>query len=372
MKILIYRIGQLGDTVIALPSLWAIRRHYKDAHLTLLCERRRGTNGILAVELLQGAGVCDDFLSYMPQEGPGGRLLFLARMLKLAARLRRMRFGAVVYLAPSLRAARQVARDRWFFSLASIRKCLGMTGFPELPKKSGGGPLLATESEADLLLRRLARDGIPVPPPGCGSLELCLGARECEEVEAWERTLSGDGNKPWIGIAPGSKMAAKRWPLERFEQVVQMLIDHYDVWPVVFGNREEHSQGIRLTRAWGRGHVAAGALTVRGAVHALRKCRMYLGNDTGTMHLAAAAGTPCVGIFSARDFPGRWNPYGRDHVVLRTRIDCEGCLLEVCRERGNACLDAITADQVWRRCQRVMHAINNCESQPYACPSEYD
>ena len=91
---------------------------------------------------------------------------------------------------------------------------------------------------------------------------------------------------------------------------------------------------------------------MRAAAVALRGCALYLGNDTGTMHLAASAGAPCVAVFSARDWPGAWYPYGVPQRIFRTAPECEGCYLEVCVDRGNACLIAISVEEVLAGCER--------------------
>ena len=81
------------------------------------------------------------------------------------------------------------------------------------------------------------------------------------------------------------------------------------------------------------------------------------------MHLAASVATPCVAIFSARESPGRWEPYGHGHRVLRTEIDCAGCQLEECTERLNECLTAITVDQALEACLSVL-SRSGSRSQP--------
>jgi ADP-heptose:LPS heptosyltransferase len=57
-------------------------------------------------------------------------------------------------------------------------------------------------------------------------------------------------------------------------------------------------------------------------------------------------GIPCIGVFSSRDAPGRWDPIGRDHVILRHWVPCEGCMLEVCKHAETLCLKGITVDEV--------------------------
>ena len=149
-------------------------------------------------------------------------------------------------------------------------------------------------------------------------------------------------------------MPAKRWPLGRFVEVGRALIDRFDICPITFGGVEDVDDSERLLAAWGRGFNAAGRLSLRAAAVALKHCLFYLGNDTGTMHLAASVGTRCVAIFSARDWPGRWHPYGSGHRVLRAMIDCEGCGLVECVSRKNECLARITAGHVLQACETVL------------------
>lgn len=351
-RLLVFRIGQLGDTVVALPALWVLRRAFPHAHITLLSDRHPDRRFVLAADLLRGSGVVDEFVSYVVDGSRFGRWLHPARMLALLTRLRRAGHDTLAYLAPSTRHAPDVARDRKFFRAAGIRRFLGMTGFTPLPVKQPGQPLGSTAAEADLLLARLAADGLTVPPPGTGALDLGIGPAEEAEVAVWLGALPGDGSRRWLGVGPGSKMPAKRWPEERFQQVTRELVKSHDVWPVVFGGPEDRAVGDRLLAAAGRGHNAAGLLSLRGSVAALRRCALYVGNDTGTMHLAAAAGTPCVALFSAREWPGMWFPYGVPQTVLRKQIECEGCGLMECVERRNECLERITAATVGLSCQQ--------------------
>ncbi|NBV25422.1 MAG: hypothetical protein EBS05_26350, partial [Proteobacteria bacterium] len=169
---LVFRIGQLGDTIVALPALWVLRRQFPQAHLTLLSDRHPRKNYVLAPDLLQRSGVVDAFAPYVVDDSPSGRLLRPLRMLGLLWRLRRTGYDTLAYLAPSSRRPAEVARDRKFFGAAGIRHFLGMGGFTPLPVKVPGQPLGATPAESDLLLARLAADGLPVPAPGTGSLEL--------------------------------------------------------------------------------------------------------------------------------------------------------------------------------------------------------
>lgn len=340
--------------IVALPALWAVRRHWPDAQLTLLCDAYPDRGRVLGSDVLGPSGMFDGIEHYTAPSETHGRVRTFASRLELLLRLRAQRYDALIYLAPSIRRPEQVRRDVAFFRAAGVGRIYGADHFPPVPIKRRGQPFEAGLSEADLLLERLAADGVPVPERGKGSLDLALGEAEAAAVAQWRISLGPDGGRTWIGVGPGSKMPAKRWPLERFADVVAGLIAQYDVWPVVFGGPEDRADGEILRAGWGRGYNAAGALSARASAMALKHCALYLGNDTGTMHLAAAAGTPCVALFSARDWPGAWYPYGVPQRVFRAALDCEGCYLVECVERRNACLTRITVEEVAGGCEEFL------------------
>lgn len=356
-RIVIYRIGQLGDTIIALPSFWAIRRQFPDAHLALLSDAHADGKLMLARNVLPEQGLFDEWLSY-PASMSGVNGFKLADCLMS---LRRGRFDTLVYLAPCSRTPQQVRRDLLFFRAAGIRQFIGHEGFAPLPGPMNGAlPFL--EHEADHLLGRLRRSGIPVPERGHGDLHLALTPREQEHADAW---LAGNGlldGRTLVGIGPGTKWASKCWAEENFAALGRALLQHHEIHPVVFGGPEDVPLGKRLVEAWGRGSVAAGALSVRVAAAALKRCVLYIGNDTGTMHLAAAVGTRCVGIFSAIDWPGRWYPYGAGHTVMRHAVPCEGCWSPDCTTGTFECIRAIDVEPVLRACEQQLSLGNRAAS----------
>lgn len=352
-RILVFSTGSLGDTLVVVPSMRVLREQFPDAELVLLCDVQQGTSNVLAHDILAPAGLIDGAMTYVVRQGRLGRVANLASKLRLLARLRREGFDTLVYFVAAYRGDRRIGRDRRFFGLAGIRNFIGMDGLEARPV-ARGLVIERVTNRADELLNRLAASGIPIPPPGQASLDLNLRPEDISAFEQWRELQPADGGRPWLGVGPGSKMPAKLWPVERFERLIQRLIDEFDVWPVVFGGREDTPVGESLVRAWGRGHVAAGALWVRASAVGLSRCQCYVGNDTGTMHLAAAAGIPCVAIFTARAPAGRWEPYGRGHRVLRTAIECAGCELVDCTVQKKACLMEISVDAVHQACREIL------------------
>lgn len=341
-RILAYGIGELGDSLIMLPAAWAIRKHFPDAHLALLCNHDPMTSHVNALHVFRELGIFNDFFWYTAAP-PWKRPL---HFIRLFTSIRHRRFDAIAYLVPGTRSGRQRKRDALFFRAAGIDKLIGFGEYAEHSYRVKTRPLPVVDHESDAILARLRADGIETPPAGAACLDLVLGESEDAVVDAWLATERDDRGRPWIGIGAASKMPSKCWPVERYAEAVQTLIDRFDVWPVTFGGAADAPVNEHLIAVWRRGFNAAGKLDIRGSAAALRRCQLYLGNDTGTMHLAAAVGTRCLAIFASRDYPGRWYPYGPGHSVLRTRIECEGCMLYACRERANECLKLISASNV--------------------------
>lgn len=359
MRVVVFRIGELGDTIIALPALRAVRDHFSQAHIALLGNVHSNSNHIRPPQILP-PGLIDEWISY-PSDQPRRTV---AHSINLLFRLRRGRFDAVVYLAPRNRAPIDVRRDLFFFKLAGINLILGAKGFEPLPVRTNSG-LPIVEHETDHLLRRLALSGIKIPDPNLVKSDLELSADDRALAHEWcSKNAAGFESSVLVGFGSGSKWASKVWPEARVVELGHKLICEREIFPVVFGGAEDRALASRLIQTWGRGANAAGVLSPRQAAAALENCAMFIGNDTGTMHLAAAVGTPCVVTMSAQDWPGRWNPYGNRHIVLRREVPCSGCMLKSCDTEGLRCLVEIGVDEVLSAALKIL----SHEPRKPSCP----
>jgi ADP-heptose:LPS heptosyltransferase len=312
----------------------------------MLTDEQPGRSLVQACDILDGSGLIDDYIVY-----PVGSPLVMARLL---LQLRSRKFDILVYLIRANVDDRRIQRDKLFFRLAGIKRCIGMQEFCKPPINRPGMPMAAIQHIADALLARFRADGLKTPIAGQGRVDIGIGEREQDNVKRWLWGLPDDGGRRWLAIGPGSKMPCKIWPSERYLAVAKYLVSENDLWPVIFGGPGDRYIGERLLQELGRGYVAAGVLGVRDSMAAMERCLLFLGNDTGTMHMAAACGVRCVAIFSSRDIPGLWYPYGNGHVVLRTQVSCEGCMLEECVERKMKCILSISVQQVIEACRSIL------------------
>ena len=350
-RILVFRTGHLGDTLVAVPAFRALRQTFPDAEIEYLSSAdQQNPQYVSARDVLPAKGLFDDWISYPNAAN-------VMSLMRLAMKIRLKKFDAVFYLMTRYRTARQIDRDKLFFRFGGIRNVIGAEFVKEhnlpfdIPK-----PVPRIEKEGDFLVRLLREQGI-IDSTLIFKSDLGLTDEERNASSEWMHSKGiGELSKPRIAVGPGSKWESKIWEEERYGFVVERLIESHDVMPVIFGGPEDKAAGDRLIARWRRGANAAGELNVRGAATALETCSLYLGNDTGTMHLAAAVETPCVAMFSAVDWAGRFEPFGDQNILFRRSVECEGCHSPVClnREHRNKCLDLIAADGVLDACVEVL------------------
>lgn len=335
-NILVFRVGQLGDTLISLPAIAAIRERHPRHRLVLLTEKQPSSGYVSSWDVLGPTGWFEDVMFY----APGGNFAQRFRtMLALARRIRELRPEIVYDLAPE-RTARQGRRDLMFFRrLAGVKDYRG-GGYLRKPPRNALGLLPRIEPEWRRLRRVIGADA------GDVHFHLRIPVAERERVAELLQRHGLKPGMPLVAVGPGSKMPAKMWAEDRFRELGRRLLAaDAGLHLLVLGGSEDAAIGERLRAAWGeRGHNLAGQLSVYGSAAALERCRAYVGNDTGVMHLAAAVGLRCVALFSARDYPGQWEPFGTNHEVLRHETECAGCMRAIC-PYDNKCLALISIDE---------------------------
>ena len=338
--ILVFRVGQLGDTLISIPALRAIEARHPINKRILLTQGSVADGRVSVSEVLAPLNIFHEVVVY----DSSLRGLQMARqLLEIAFQLRKLAPEYTYNLAP-YRSPVQHLRDQFFFkALVGTRRYVA-SGPIVRPKPNP--PLHRLRGEWQRLLEVVGEDKTAT------SSELPVSDADRRRAEQVLAPLSTA--KRLVGLGPGSNMPAKIWPRERFLQVGERLLHAQpDIGLVVLGGKADTELGEWLCRAWGpRALNLAGKLGIYESAAVLRKCDVYVGNDTGTMHLAAMSGTPCVALFSARDYPGIWDPIGQSHTVLRAQIECEGCMLVECKIRRNECLEKISVERVFAHVER--------------------
>ncbi|MFZ0677688.1 glycosyltransferase family 9 protein [Candidatus Binatus sp.] len=342
-RVCIYRIGNIGDTACAIPAMHAIRRSYPSAHLTLVTSPGNA-GSIGARELLDGVRWIDEIVVYHAEDIATAR-----GRLELVRSLRARKFEVWIELpvvaAPLATLFRNliVARSagaRWGF------------GWRYEPRLAAQAQTLFNDfpDEVDRLLEIVRTAGFAGEDTDF-PLELTdSNRRTVTDLLDQAGVAASD---PMIAFAPGAKLEPNRWPVDRFIEVGNSLASRgYRI--VVLGGSFEVPMCERIVKAVGRKAVSlAGKTTVRESCEVLARCAMLVCNDSGVQHLAAAVGTPCVSLFTRREFPGMWWPHGPQHEVLLKDVECHTCFLDAC-PFDNKCIRAIGVDEVIAAAGRVL------------------
>jgi len=352
--ILVFRIGQLGDTLVALPALAHLHRNLPGQRLLLLTDRH-GTlrTMVSAWDVVSKTGWVDGVITYDADLPP---LEALRERLQLARNIRGLRVARVISLSPHRNRLQRLRDYIVFRALLGIPQVDGVwSGSLNRPRRVIPLPRLEPEWMRLLTMAQTCLGGARP-----NEFRLSLAEDERHRACSLLAARGIPGHRPLLAVGAGSKMPAKVWPGERYVEVLQLMQQRFPSAAVVFlGGADESDYCRTLADKVGpRAINLAGELSIPGSAAILEQCDAYLGNDTGIMHLAASVGTPCVAIFSARDFPGLWEPMGSGHRILRHETDCAGCMLVECKAEGMRCLTAISTDQVWRELLAVLEPLS--------------
>lgn len=168
-----------------------------------------------------------------------------------------------------------------------------------------------------------------------------------------ERQFASEQLKNWsqpiVGINPGAGTEAKRWPIARFAAVARRLQEKYRATIVITGCKAEDSLAHKISAALIKpGIDLAGKANLRQLAAVLAHLDLYVSNDSGPMHIAAAVGTPVIDLHSGTDYPSMWRPWGEQHTVLTHATECpkDPCYKTTCDFFEHGCLERITVADV--------------------------
>ena len=347
-RVLIYRLGSLGDTVVALPCFHQIARSYPDAERCLLTNIPVHSKAPAAFAVLEGSGLVHGFLRY-----PIGSRNVL-ELIELQRQVRAFRPQVLVYLTPR-RLAGEVLRDAAFFRLCGIPRIVGLPLASDARTNRLDPATGWYEPEAARLARLMRGLGkINLEDPANWDLGLTL-----DEHKRAADVLEPVQDRPLLACSVGTKVQAKDWGGDNWRSVLDTLaaeLPHHGL--ILIGASEENAVSEFAASSWtGRSVNLCGNLTPRESAAVLARAKLFLGHDSGPMHLAASVGTTCVVVFAARNRPRVWFPWGEQHEVVYHRTDCWGCDLEICIEQKKKCLTSIAPTEVLAAVHRVLGRV---------------
>ena len=341
-RVLIYRLGSLGDMLVALPALHLAARAFPTAQRRMLTNFPVNVKAPPAAAILANSGLIHGYFRYAagtrsPRE-----------LLTLWAQLLHWRPQVLVYIG-SARGVESARRDAKFFRLCGIPQLIGIPITEDMQRNRLDPATNLLEPEGARLTRNLAELGdAQIDSPASWDLHLTP-----EEHAHAAEALQPAEHRPILAVSVGTKVQSKDWGRDNWRTLLTQLGALYPNHALALSGAPEESEasefaaeGWRTTSPSSPVINLCGRLTPRESAAAFARARLFIGHDSGPMHLAAAVQTPCVAIFAARNIPRVWFPYGTQHRVLYHQTDCWGCNLEICTLQKKKCLTSITVEEV--------------------------
>jgi heptosyltransferase-3 len=306
MRVVVYRLGSLGDTIVALPCLNKVREQFPDAERILLTNNPVSKSAPRMQDILAGSNLFHNVLTYdIETRSPRS-------LGALWWRLRRLRVDTLVYLLTP-RGVKALKRDLYFFRTCGIKRIIGapLTRDHMFNRIDAQGE---QEYECERLARCLETLG-PIDLDDARSWEIGLSAGEKSRADNF---ISSFGGNPFVAVNMGTKLPANDWGhsnwtklLTSFPRAFQDLRWVFVGSPADY-NRAQDIVGMRPDRMLN----LCGQLEIRETAAVLSRAQLFVGHDSGPLHLAASCNVPCVGLFSNNNPRHKWFPYGTHHAVV--------------------------------------------------------
>ncbi|HET8549599.1 MAG TPA: lipopolysaccharide heptosyltransferase II [Bryobacteraceae bacterium] len=329
-RVLVRATNWVGDAVMSLPALQALRRRFPRAHVTVLARP-------WVADLYARESFADEVIPYTAGRGwndIGGKL-------RLARMLRARRFDAAVLLQNAFEAAALAWLARIPRRIGYDRDTRGWLLTDRIPVPREGD---IPRHEQFYYLELLRRAGLIDDLPRESTIRLHGAEPAAESGRARFEKLGI--REPVIGVSAGAAYGtAKRWLPERFAEAASELAVRLDASVALFGSVDERVLCKEIaTRIGPRARNLAGQTALREYIELAAACRVYLTNDSGGMHIASALGVPTVAVFGATndETTGPTGPLAR---VVREPVDCAPCLLREC-PIDHRCMTGVASERV--------------------------
>ncbi len=339
-RILVRGVNWVGDTILSYPTVQQLKTLFPNSHLAILIPK-------YLVDLWKTFPYVDEIIPFQKKGGIGS----IWEDLNLCQSLTERNFDMAIILPRSFRSA-------FHIYLARIPIRIGY--------RDEGRSIFLTHgirrTQEVLRVHRVHYYQRLIEPLGKKTDLPFPQIFLREEDRRWADNLLTDlgiqKGKPLIGMNPGATYGlAKCWHPERFGRLGKRLSEKWGARILFFGKEEERPVVHEILRVLGEeGGDLTGKTGLLQLTALLDRCQVLITNDTGTMHMAAAVGTPVVALFGSTD-PTTTGPWGEGHVVVKREVSCSPCWKRTC-PTDHRCMELITVDEVEDAVERQLKRIH--------------
>jgi heptosyltransferase-2 len=343
VKILIRATNWVGDAIMALPALRAVRERFVEAEIAVVARP-------YVADIYRDQEICNQLIPY---DRRGAHAGFSGRA-RLAKELRAMKFDVALLLQNAFDAAWLAWRAKIPERIGYTRDGRGLLLTKAVPApKPGEIPAHEKFYYLELLRRAGWLDSVPDEP----FIGLHVPENRRSSADQFLRKAGVPSGLLRIAVGAGASYgSAKCWPPSRFAEVANRLQAKANAEVILFGTATEAGVSAAISAELRRPPIdLTGKTAIADLPALLSQCHIFIGNDSGAMHVAAAVGLPVVAVFGPTD-PSGTAPVTPRSSIVQQRPYCSPCFLRRC-PTDHRCMRAVTADMVEAAARPWLHSI---------------
>lgn len=350
-KILIVRLSAIGDVIHSLPVAYALRKAYPDAEISWLVEEK-ASELVLANPYLDRVFVMPkkEWLAVFKKD----KIQALKMIRSFFKKVKSYDFDLVLDIHGLFKSGLST-----YLSASSLR--YGPSDGREGSIFFYNRKIKTPEQKIHVIEKRLAL----AAAVGAEIAEVEFGIVSSRvDRERVSSLLQACGSKKIIVLNPYTTWESKNWPSEYFARLADLINKQLD-YTVVFTGGPGDRDGIAgiINSMQTEAVNLAGKTNLKELAELYRRTELFIGGDTGPMHLAAAVGTRVIALMGPTD-PATHGPYGEGHLVIQDNIDCKLCWKRSCPAGHNKCMKNIGVEQVYKQVSRVL-GVEKHETKSY-------
>lgn len=340
-KIIVRMPNWLGDLVMATPVLADLRARWPEANITAMCQSN-------VASVLKNDPNIDELFSY---QRPSGWIPHQQHW-DIVAAIRHGQYDLGVLLTNSFSSA-------WWFWMGQVKQRIGFKGNLRNWLLTDAVPFPPNKEKQHLVITYKALlEPLGIPISG-NEPQLYITEEESEAAEALLRGCGIlRGKHTVIGINPGAAYgSAKCWLPDRYHAVTQRLLENPNLYVLYFGDAAGAPLVSEICKDLPERVInLAGKTSLRELIALINSCSVFLTNDSGPMHIAAALKIPLVALFGSTS-DVKTGPYGIGKVIHK-HVECSPCYKRVC-PIDFRCMKRIEVDEVYRELQKLLNTAQN-------------
>jgi heptosyltransferase-2 len=309
------------------PAVCCLRKHFPKARIHVLAKP-------WVIPVFEAVPQVDRILVY----DPAGRHRGIKGGIRLVRTIKALDFDAAVLFQNAFEAALIAALSKVPMRIGYATDGRGAL-LTHRPPRPGKSPKI---HQVDYYLGILKGVGIP---DRCHRLQLTVGKGETQKAERILNQWRIRSTDRLVGMNPGAAFGpAKQWPPDRFAALGDRIRETFGATILIFGGPQDRLLGQKICQQMRHPAVnLAGRTGLAGAMALIERCRLFITNDSGLMHVASALEVPLVAVFGSTD-PEVTGPRGYRGKILASRISCSPCLRPVCPRGHLECMTRIPVE----------------------------